>query len=379
MPSLDRGYYWQPVFREFTQRFPNTVVFTSLWSGFRRGFDGTFSVRRLHGLRHFTLKNGNAGVESSFTWASLSILLELLRFRPHVILTGGFNLWTLCALPFRLFGRSRLILLWDGISPFTVPLHAPIRLTIRRVMARFFDACISNTEEGICYLRQILAVPDSKLRQHPYEVPNLEFLQSADGREGVPTSCARPVFLYVGQITRQKGIGSLLQACSLLRKRGLTHFSLLLVGDGEDRTALGLLANELGLQDQVHWIGMVEYERLGAFYRACDVLVFPTKSDVWGMVVLEAMTFGNPILCSKYAGSREMVSHGSNGFVFDANDPVELAGYMARFIREPALIEKFGAVSKQMLTPYTTQSAARVLAATVLNVLEPQPQSPNRV
>ena len=372
MPSLERGHYWQSIFREFTKLFPNTVIFTGLWPGYLPGFEGTFSVRRLRGLKFVTLKRGTAGYESGLAWLPpFSIVKELVRFCPQIIFVGGFNLWTLYGLFLKPLTRSRIVLLLDGISPATGYLHAPIRLGLRRLIARFFDVCVSNTDEGVQYLRCALGVPAFRLRQHPYEVPCISLLNGHEGSLHLSKSCAGPTFLCVGQLIRRKGIENFLRACSVLRQRGLFCFSIVVVGDGEQGVELQDLAGKLGLEDQIHWVGSVKYEDLGAYYRACDVLVFPTQEDIWGVVPLEAMAFGKPILCSKYAGSREMIIHGRNGFVFDPHDPQELAQFMTRFMQEPALIERFGSMSKQIIAPYTPQSAAEAFATMVSSVLNP--------
>ena len=378
VPSLDRGYYWQPIFREFTRLFPNTVIFTGVWPGFLAGLEGTFPVRQLRGLRFVTLKPTTKGTESSIAWLPVSIVGELVRFRPQVIFISGFNLWSFYALLFKAFTWTHIILLWDGISPAVGYVRAPIRLRIRRFMARFFDGCISNSGEGVEYLRTVLRVPDANLQQHPYQVPSVNFLQKSGFSQAPIDSLVSPRFLYVGRLIEAKGIHNLLLAGSLLKQKDLGPFSLVIVGNGAERMALQDLASKLGLCDQIHWAGEVGYGELGTYYRACDIFVFPTQEDIWGVVPLEAMAFGKPILCSKYAGSKELVHHGQNGFVFDPFNHQSLAHYMAQFIREPQLIESFGAMSERLIAQYTPKSAANALATTVASVLDRRLHCPQK-
>ena len=146
MPSLIRGSYMQPVFREVTKRFPKSVVFTGVWPGFLKGCEGTFEVRPLQGVKFVRLKRSVTGYESGFLWSPFSLLRELLRLRPHIILTSGFQLWTVFGMLLKFLFGSRVVLLWDGSSPSINYLNAPVRLMIRRVIARFLDACVSNTD-----------------------------------------------------------------------------------------------------------------------------------------------------------------------------------------------------------------------------------------
>jgi glycosyltransferase involved in cell wall biosynthesis len=242
-------------------------------------------------------------------------------------------------------------------------------------MACFFDACVSNTREGLDYLRSTLDVPEGKLGCNPYEVPDINLLNSFNSGADKCSSLARPVFLYVGQLIGRKGLPNFLHACSLLKEQGKTDYSAVIVGKGAEGETLHELVKSLGLEDQVHWMGKVDYEKLGTYYRACDVFVFPTLEDTWGLVVLEAMAFGKAILCSKYAGSKELIVEGENGYIFDPREPRELAELMARFVSEPGLAGELGAKSKQIIDAYTPRQAASILASTVSTVLAQGNQS----
>jgi glycosyltransferase involved in cell wall biosynthesis len=85
--------------------------------------------------------------------------------------------------------------------------------------------------------------------------------------------------------------------------------------------------------------------------------------------LLEAMAFGKPVLCSRYAGSREIVRHGANGFIFDPYNPEELASYMQQFIQNPRLGLKFGKCSFEMMASYTPSRAANVMGSLVARVM----------
>jgi glycosyltransferase involved in cell wall biosynthesis len=370
-PSLARGFYWQPVFKEFTCLFPNTVIFTSSWPGFLQGYEKAFKIQILPGFRFITLRRESTGYDRGFIWPSAAVVWELLRFRPHIIFVGGFNIWTLYAVLYKALTRCRLILLCDGISPTIAYLNSPLRLGTRRLMARFIDASVCNTREALDYLRDVLAIPQSKLLQHPYEVQEESVLSSgSDDGSAFLSFIRHPVFLYVGSIIKRKGWRSLLEAANHLAQRGLDHFSVIFVGDGEEAEELRRLMRSLGLERLVHVVGAVRYENLGAYLQSCDVFVLPTLEDIWAVVVPEAMAFGKPVLCSKYAGSKELIEPSGNGFVFDPYNPQELADFMARFIEQPNLAARFGMRSKEIISPYTPERAAHVLGSLVVKVLD---------
>src|ERR1700687_2857226 len=156
MPSQARGYYWQPLYREFTRLFPNTVIFTGNWSAYLRGYEESFTVQQLSGFKFVAFKRTENGAFIGFTRAPASILPALRRLRPSVIFTSSFSIWTLYALIYKSFSRCRVVGVWDGTSPGTAFLHSPILLRLRRTLGRFLDAVITNSHAGERYLRDVL-------------------------------------------------------------------------------------------------------------------------------------------------------------------------------------------------------------------------------
>jgi glycosyltransferase involved in cell wall biosynthesis len=112
----------------------------------------------------------------------------------------------------------------------------------------------------------------------------------------------------------------------------------------------------------IQWEGRIEYDQIGAYFQSADVFVMPTLEDTWGVVVLEAMLFGKAILCSKGAGTSELIIHGENGYVFDPQDSETLAMLMRKFIDRPDLATIMGEKAKQTMAEYTAVFAAQVLS-----------------
>lgn len=364
-PSLARAYYWQPVLKEFVARYPHTAVFTSIWPGFAPGYENSFAVHTLPGLRYVDLKRRLPDVRYGFIWTPASIVRELAAFRPDVVITSGFTGWTVCALLFKLVRRSRVIIFWEGCSAHAVK-KSKMRTVMRRWIARFSDAAVSNADEGAEYLHDVIRMPQDKLLCHPCQVPDVALLSSGSG--GSPPNVKRPVFLYVGGLTWRKGWRYLIDASVLLVRQGLKDFSILFVGGGEQQQEEEMRAavEDNGLHGIVHHVGPVAYHNLGLYYTSADVFVSPTRQDTWGVAVLEAMAFGKPVLCSKYAGSRQMVTHNENGFIFDPCDTRQLASYMAKFIADENLAKRQGARSRERMAFLTPARAADAMAHLVL-------------
>ena len=361
LPSMERGNYWQPVLKEFTRFFQQTTVYTGLWEGFVPGLEGAFTVEVVGKTQFFPTTQG-VGYSYGLIYVSPKIIGYLLKFQPQVIFVSGFSLWTLLSILFKPLGRWRVVIVYDGSSPTVDYINSKPRLILRSTMVRFTDAFITNSGGGKSYLTKILGAEERCVFAKPYQVPDVKTLLGNQEKtlESEP-ELQEPVFLFVGKVIPRKGLKFLLEAGAILQQQGYQRYTLLIVGDGEQREELEAYSQNNGLTDCVQWAGWGNYDRLGAYFRRADVFVFPTLEDIWGVVLLEAMAFGKAILCSKWAGSSELVVEGANGYIFDPYNPQELAEMMRRFIDTPELIVSMGQKSQQLIAQHNPESAAKFL------------------
>jgi glycosyltransferase involved in cell wall biosynthesis len=312
----------------------------------------------------------------SMTLLPLGIFARLVRLRPRVIITGGFNLWSAVSLLLSALRKIKVIVLYDGSSPHVDLVRRRLRILARQIMARRVDAFVTNSQAGRAYLVNVLKAGQDRVFRRPYLVPSRAALSTAGG--GVPRAIAglrHPVFLHVGRVSHLKGIPFLLEACAILARQGRRDFGLLVVGAGPERKAWQERARNLGLEDVVRWAGWIDYERLGSYLESVDVFVFPTLTDVWGMAVLEAMAFAKPVVCSRYAGASEMVVEAESGFLFDPYRPEQLADVMRRFMDDHGLAASLGRRSAELLRGHDPGAAADRLAEVVRYVTSAAPSS----
>ncbi len=364
-------FYWQPALAEFTQQFPETTVYTGLFPGFARGLEGKLKVEVVGQFRVIEINKDEGSYGDNFTYLSPGIVGHLLRLRPHVVITSSFGIWTILALMLKPLLWYRVIIAYEGSSPGVDYRHSPLRLFVRRVMVRLADACITNSRGGRAYLLDWLQARADRVFVQPYEIPDEKTLPGSTGEVNLDVfvSLKRPIFLFVGHLVSRKGLPLLLEACARLKARGYDHYTLLVVGSGEQRAELEAFCQAHHLSDRVQWAGRIPYDQIGTYFEQADVFVFPTLEDTWGVVTLEAMLLGKPILCSKGAGTSELVVHGENGYVFAPQDPQELADLMQKFLDDPAAIATMGERSKQIMAEYTPEAAAQCLAQVVQTVM----------
>jgi glycosyltransferase involved in cell wall biosynthesis len=238
-------------------------------------------------------------------------------------------------------------------------------------MVKLADAFITNSQAGKLYLTKVLSVQTSQVFARPYEVPFSEALlqQIQDNELQSLQSLPKPIFLFIGQLIPRKGLECLLEACVMLKQQGYNNYTLLIIGEGEQRKELEAFSKAQSLP--VQWVGWIDYDSLGAYFKQSDVFVLPTIEDTWGMVILEAMTFGKPILCSKGAGASEMVIEGENGYLFEPEDIEGLAKAMGHFLDNPQLISSMGLSSQTAIAQHTPEEAAKFLAGVISFVGNP--------
>lgn len=361
VPSVELGAYWQPVLREFTKVFKNTIFYTGqVWPGFEPTAPGCSVIKLVGETTFVETKKIGTGYDRGFIVVSPKIITHLFEFKPDIVFPQAFSLWTVIAVLLKPLFRWRLAIIYDGSSPNTDFRDSSFRTWARRLLAKFADAFVSNSQAGTKYLIEALKVPENKIFIKNYLVPDAETLRKPLAESVVPIQeLKRPIFLYVGRIEQRKGLKTLLQACAILKNQGYSNYTLLIVGKGPQREELEAFVKEQNLQEQVSWQGWVEYKLLGAYFQQADVFVFPTFEDVWGMVVPEAMVFGKPILCSSGAAARELIAEGENGYIFDPHNPEQLAEQMRRFLENPDLIASMGERSLQIIAKATPESAAQ--------------------
>lgn len=376
-PSLARGFYWHPVLSELAKLYPAMVTFTGHWTGYSPKYEGTFLVREVGKFQFVVVSESSSGYDSGIILPSLKIVPRLVQFKPNVIMTAAFSCWTFSALLLKPLYKWKIVIVFDGVSPSIGGARSRLHKLWRRFITAFTDAFITNSQAGKDYLVEQLGADESQVFSRPYEVPDPSLSFDNSSKPTFPFHWAhsgRPIFLFVGQVIARKGISVLLEACRLLRDKGYSNWSLVIVGDGPLRAQLQDHAQSIGLEDAVHWEGWVSNDRLGTYFQSADVFVFPTLEDIWGMAVLEAMLFEKPILCSQDAGAAELIEDGKNGFVFNPTQPDILADLMKIFIDRPELISCMGERAGQSIRPFTPEATARHLASVIENVATKIPE-----
>ena len=138
--------------------------------------------------------------------------------------------------------------------------------------------------------------------------------------------------LYVGSLAERKGLDLLIQALPLIRQ----NYELHIVGDseGKEKEQFKELLKDKHLDHKVVWHGFLQGDALYHEYQQAAVFVLPTREDCFGLVLVEALAAGVPIVASKYAdGAYDVIKEGVNGIIADPFIPGELAKGIENYLR----------------------------------------------
>ena len=138
-----------------------------------------------------------------------------------------------------------------------------------------------------------------------------------------------------------KGIDHTIKAVALMRRRGVgVVFDV--VGAGDDLNRLMTLADSLNVSDSVRFHGGVSEKRLAELYRGANIFVLPSGSEGFGLVFLEAMAFGKPVVAADVAGAPFVVRPGESGCLVPYGDPSALSECLEGLIRDPERARELG-------------------------------------
>ena len=136
------------------------------------------------------------------------------------------------------------------------------------------------------------------------------------------------LILFVGRIEPLKGIENLLSAMTYIKKEKNNTRLMVVGGDKRSQVELErlqMLCCEMQIQDLVDFVGAVNQDELPAYYSAADVCVVPSHHESFGLVALESLACGTPVIASRVGGIEDIVIHGKNGYIADNNSPSVLA------------------------------------------------------
>ncbi len=252
------------------------------------------------------------------------------------------------------------------------------RMEAERVLVHSVDRIVAATEHERQLLRQLYRVPSERVAVIPLGVDLDAFRPRERERareelalRGIDVRAEQRVLLAVGRLEPLKGFDILVRA---LAQVTVDEEVVLFIAGGDERSAaerarLEAVAREVGCAERVRFLGAVPHEELAALYNASDVVVVPSFYESFGLVALEAMASGVPVVASRVGGLVATISDGRTGYLVPWRCPEPFAEKIDLLLRNEPLRRSLGVAARASMERYAWSTVAERLGALYLETL----------
>lgn len=195
-----------------------------------------------------------------------------------------------------------------------------------RSYTKHCDMVIAPTPVMKDYLEQIQ--PEADVRVLPTGLPSESFFPDGDRTVSLRKELAgdkKYLFCTVARLAKEKNLGFLFHAMKIRKDTCGSDFKLALIGDGPERAALERKAEKMGIGEEIVFVGKVPNEEIRNYCCAADLFLFSSLSETQGIVLLESMAAGTPVLAVRGTGTEDVVVNGRNGYMTKVSE-IEFAG-----------------------------------------------------
>lgn len=303
------------------------------------------------------------------TWG---LSAALRQASPQAVVCGGYNYLASWESMWWARRHRAPFLLWAESTAKDLRSKHPMIESLKARFLRGCDAFVVPGKSSFEYLRNY-DVPEEVIFTAPNAVDIELFARRADAARRDSATHRQALhlpsrfFLFVGRLVSEKGVFDLLEAYGTLTREVRAEIALVFVGDGPARPELQRRAAAIA-PGSIQFAGFAQREQLASYYGLAEVLVFPTHTDTWGLVVNEAMASGLAIICSSAAGcAADLVEDRRNGRVVRAGDIGQLASAMEELAGAVELRALMGQCSRERILRYSPEACAAGIAGAVLS------------
>ncbi len=291
-----------------------------------------------------------------------ALLATLNKYKPDVLNITGFSAWywLLIELVTRLKG-IKVVISNDSTAGDNQSVWW--KKVIKKMAVKNAHGFFCFGRLAVDYMKSLGAKDAEILAQNCGVVDNVKIAEIYESSEKKNDYRA---FIYVGRFLEIKNLSMLLRSFANTKNN---DWKLILLGSGDQEAELKKLALTLGIEKQLEWISGKPWYEVPKYLKQADVLVLPSKSEPWGLVVNEAMACGMPVIVSDKCGCwPDLVPENGGGFVFNHEDSAELSNCLQKFIKNPELVSKMGDKARMKIQNYSIASAAKQMIAGVKNI-----------
>lgn len=282
----------------------------------------------------------------------------VMRHRPHLVVVGGWN--QPAFLPLLMLNTPCPLALWVESTINDARRGDPRVEAFKRFLLRRADVGIVPGRASKAYMEHLGFSGNIFLAPNAVDV---DFFARPRPELDVATSLqARHVLVFVGDPTRAKGIDIALAVVAALPDTGL-----IVLGDSDERASWERRAAETGIAHRVHFEGFVDAERVAQVLASATLILFPSRSDPWGLVINEAQAAGCPVVSSPVPGAvADLGQEGALQLV-----PVDEQAWVtavAQLLASPGRLRQLAAAGREQASRHTAAACASGFVAAAEHV-----------
>jgi glycosyltransferase involved in cell wall biosynthesis len=314
--------YRVDLFNELSKHFDLKIVFFQ-----KNLLNQTFDQEYLTSLLSCNYSYLTEGIKIGKRYLRHGLRREIDNFKPDFVISMEFSFSSILLAIIRNFAlkpKWRLII-WTADNKYICEGSSYLRKIARSFVTRCADNLIVYSKTTKDWYENY-GIHPSKIgvcSNLPSEVSFLDKLELSNNSIGKHMAKFQlenqKIVLYVGRLSSVKGLDLLIHSFKILAAKNM-DLKLILVGDGDQKNYLLSLAKELKLSEQIVFVGRFEGPELLAWYKIAHCFILPSRFEPYGAVVNEALLAGTPVVCSKYAGSCDLIETGKNGYIIDPED-----------------------------------------------------------
>lgn len=241
----------------------------------------------------------------------------------------------------RRWSRIKLLVGLHGDDVLSLHLLSKLDQIMVRTLVRRSDWVLAHSSSLLEQAERVFGGVKAKSSYLPYGVECERIRERARRAQRSEAVQARPYILTVAKLYERKGIDILLEAVAHVKQR-LGGHRFLIVGDGPEEGKLKRMAVDLRIDSHVVFLGDVPSREVPVLFQNCEFFVLPSRSEPFGIVLLEAMTLGKAIVATRVGGIPEFIKDGDTGLLIEACDSQALAENILRLLQDHELRSRLG-------------------------------------
>ena len=268
-----------------------------------------------------------------------------------------------------------LAILKNQVAKGSEEMEPDLRVNGEKEVIRIADKIIASTSNEEKQLIHLYNADSNKIEVCPPGVDTSRFypIPQDEAKEYIGIPKDEKMLLFVGRIEPLKGIDILIKAIAQMQKSDVLstcpHYLFIIGGDPDaddkemnnEMSKLRELCNQLGVGDMVLFLGKRDQDSLQYYYSAAEVVVMPSHYESFGLVALEAMACGIPVVATQVGGLQHLVQNGKTGFIIPDNDPIALEEKLTQLICNSSLRDQMSRASAKYAKSFAWENIAERL------------------